>query len=430
MRYQPFDPSLFVRHRERFAATLGPGTLAVLVASDQVPSNGDAYHPYKPDSNLFWLTGIDQEMTALILFPDCPNPALREVLFVRETNADLAIWEGPKHSKAQASALSGIHTVMWDKDFHATLWTQMKYATDCALALNENDRASSSPVRSAVQRLTAQLMSDFPLHRYHRASPALDRLRAVKCDEEVKALRKAIEVTHTALLQAAKRIRPGMMEYQVEALLAGSILDQGAEGFSFEPIIASGSHACILHYTRNEGPCLDGELLLMDFGANYAHYAADLTRCIPVNGRFSSRQKKVYDAVLQVQRQSMELLRPGRTLDQYNKESALLMQDALLSLGLITEAEVQDTQSAQPAYKRFFPHGTGHFLGLDVHDVGARFEPLQAGTVVTCEPGIYIQEEGLGIRIENDILITENGPVDLMAHLPIRTEEIEEACAG
>jgi len=427
MRYQPLNSSLFVSNRQRFAAQMPSGSLAVLVSSDQIPSNGDAYYPYKPDSNLYWLTGIDQEQTALMLFPDSPNPAMREVLFVRETSPQLAVWEGPRHSQAEASTLSGIHQVMWHKEFETTLWTQMKYATDCWLALNENDRASKSPVLAATQRFSAQLLADFPLHRFHRASPILDRLRSVKQEQELVAIRKAIEITHQAFLEAVQALKPGLKEYQVEATLAGSMLSQGAEGFSFEPIIASGAHACILHYTRNDSVCQDGDLLLMDFGANYAHYAADLTRCVPVSGRFTARQKEVYDAVLHVQRQSMALLTVGCSLDQYNKDSALHMQDALLGLGLITEAEIRQQNPTNPAYKKYFPHGTGHFLGIDVHDVGARFEPLQAGMLITCEPGIYIPEEGLGIRIENDVLVTEAGPVDLMSSLPILTEEIEEA---
>lgn len=430
MRYQPLKSSLFVANRQRFTAQLPPGSLAVLVSSDQIPSNGDAFYPYKPDSNLYWLTGIDQEQTALILFPDSPNPAMREVLFVRETSPQLAVWEGPRHSQSEASALSGIPQVMWHKDFESTLWTQMKYATDCWLALNENDRATKSPVLSATQRFSAQLLAEFPLHRFHRASPILDRLRSIKQDQELDAIRKAIDITHQAFLQAAKALKPGLREYQVEAILAGNMLSQGAEGFSFEPIMASGSHACILHYTRNDGICEDGDLMLMDFGANYAHYAADLTRCVPVNGRFTARQKEVYDAVLRVQRQSMALLTVGRSLDDYNKESALIMQDALLSLGLITESEVRQQSPSSPAYKKYFPHGTGHFLGIDVHDVGARFEALQAGMLITCEPGIYIPEEGLGIRIENDVLVTASGPEDLMSELPILTEQIEDACNG
>jgi Xaa-Pro aminopeptidase len=427
MRYQPLNSSLYAANRHRFAAQLPPGSIAVLVSSDQVPSNGDAFYPYKPDSNLYWLTGIDQEQTALLLFPDCPNPAFREVLFVRETSPQLAVWEGPRHNLAEASALSGIQQVMWHKDFESALWTQMKYATDCWLALNENDRASKSPVTSAAHRLANQLRADFPLHGYHRASPILDRLRSVKQDQELVAIRKAIEITHQAFMEAVKALKPGLKEYQVEAILAGTMLSQGAEGFSFEPIMASGGHACILHYTRNDGQCQDGDLMLMDFGANYAHYAADLTRCVPVNGRFSARQKEVYDAVLHVQRQSMALLTVGSSLDQYNKASALLMEDALLGLGLLSEQDIREQNPANPAYKKYFPHGTGHFLGIDVHDVGARFEPLQAGMLITCEPGIYIPEEGLGIRIENDILITDQGPVDLMSSLPILTDEIEEA---
>jgi Xaa-Pro aminopeptidase len=430
MRYQPLKSSLFAANRQRFTTQLPPGSLAVLVSSDQIPSNGDAYYPYKPDSNLYWLTGIDQEQTALILFPDSPNPAMREVLFVRETSSQLAVWEGPRHSQAEASALSGIAQVMWHKDFESTLWTQMKYATDCWLALNENDRATRSSVLSAAQRLSAQILAEFPLHRFHRASPILDRLRSIKQEQEMSAIRKAIDITHKAFLEAVRDLKPGLKEYQVEATLAGIMLHQGAEGFSFEPIMASGAHACILHYTRNDGDCLDGELLLMDFGANYAHYAADLTRCVPVNGRFTARQKEVYDAVLQVQRQSMALLTVGRSLDEYNKESALIMQDALLSLGLISESEVRQQNPSNPAYKKYFPHGTGHFLGIDVHDVGARFEPLQAGMLITCEPGIYIPEEGLGVRIENDVLVTEAGPVDLMSDLPILTDQIEDAYNG
>lgn len=427
MRYQPLDSSVFTANRARFSASLGSGSIAVFVASDQVPSNGDAYHPYRPDSNLYWLTGIDQELTALILYPDCPNPAYREVLFVRETSPTLAVWEGPRHSREEASRLSGIGQVLWERDFESVLWTQAQYASDIHLALNENDRATATPVTSAAKRLANRLTQDFPLHRFHRASPVLDRLRAVKSAEEVQTLQKAISITHEALLEALKVIQPGCKEYQIEGALAGSILAQGAEGFSFEPILASGKNACILHYTRNADTCQDGDLLLMDFGAAYAHYAADLTRCIPVNGRFTARQKEVYDAVLGVQRQAMDLLRPGRSLDEYNRESALFMEEALLRLGLLSTDDIARQDPKAPAYKRYFPHGTGHFLGLDVHDVGARYEPLQEGMVITCEPGIYIPEEGLGIRIENDVWISSNGPVDLMRDLPIQTQEIEDA---
>lgn len=425
MRHHPIDPQLFVHNRERFTASMKPNSLAVLVSSDQFPRNADANFYFRQNSELYWLSGIDQEDTFLLLYPDCPNPAYREVLFVRETNEEIATWEGHKYSKSEATAISGIKTVLWNHDFRQLVHTQMKYADACYLNTNENDRANN-PLPNAELRFAHELQQLFPLHQYERAAKIFEHHRSRKHPLEVDLIKKAIDITAGAFHEVLRAVKPGIWEFEIEGIISKHFLSNRAKGFSFEPIIASGASACVLHYVKNEKQTQDGDLLLLDFGADYANYAGDMTRCFPVNGRFTKRQKEVYDAVLRVNREATKLLVPGRTLDAYNKESALIMQDELLRLGLISRDDIAKESPFWPAYKKFFPHGTGHFLGIDVHDIGARYGKLDVGMVITCEPGIYIKEEGLGIRIENDILITENGPVNLMAGIPIETEEIEE----
>jgi len=425
MRYEPIDPQLFIHNRARFTADMQPNSVAFFVSNDQFPRNADANFYFRQNSELFWLTGIDQEDTFLMLYPDCPNPRFREVLFILETNDHIAVWEGHKYSQAEAAAMSGITTVLWNKEFRSTLNTYMKYADVCYLNTNENDRASN-PLATAELRFARELQQQFPLHTYKRAAKIMEQHRSRKHALEVELIKRAINITAGGFHEVLKMIKPGTWEFEIEGTILKHFLSNRANGFSFEPIIASGASACVLHYVKNDKQCKDGDLMLLDFGADYANYAGDMTRCFPVNGRFSKRQKEVYDAVLRVNYAATKLLVPGRTLDEYNREAALIMQDELLSLGLITRDDIAKENPNWPAYKKYFPHGTGHFLGIDVHDIGARYGKLDEGMVITCEPGIYIAEEGLGIRIENDILITKNGPVNLMAGIPIETEEIEE----
>lgn len=424
MRYEPIDPKLFIHNRSRFAADMQPNSIAFFVSNDQFPRNADANYYFRQNSELFWLTGIDQEDTYLMLYPDCPNPRFREVLFILETNEHIAVWEGHKYTQAEAAAMSGITTVLWNKDFRSTLNTYIKYADACYLNTNENDRASN-PLATAELRFARELQQQFPLHTYKRAAKIMEQHRSRKHAIEVDLLKRAINITAGGLQEVLKTIKPGSWEFEIEGTLLKHFLSNRANGFSFEPIIASGASACVLHYVKNDKQCKDGDLMLLDFGADYANYSGDMTRCFPVNGRFSKRQKEVYDAVLRVNYAATKLLVPGRTLDEYNREAALIMQEELLGLGLITRDDIAKENPNWPAYKKYFPHGTGHFLGIDVHDIGARYGKLDEGMVITCEPGIYIAEEGLGIRIENDILITKNGPVNLMAGIPIETEEIE-----
>lgn len=425
MRYNPIDPQLFIHNRARFMASMQPNSIAIFVSNDEFPKNGDANFYFRQNSELFWLTGIDQEQTFLMLYPDCPNPELREVLFVRETNAQIAVWEGHKYSQAEATELSGIQKVVWNDGFEGMINTQMKYADVCYLNTNENDRAAN-PIVTAEMRFAQSLMAQFPLHRYERAAKILEYHRSRKHPLEVALLEQAVQITAGAFHEVLHAVKPGMWEFEIEGIIMKHFLSHRANGFSFDPIIASGASACVLHYIKNDKQCKDGDLMLLDFGANYANYSGDMTRCFPINGQFSPRQKEIYNAVLSVNYAATKLLVPGRTLDEYNRESALLMQDELLRLGLISRDDIANELPTWPAYKKYFPHGTGHFLGIDVHDIGARFGKLDEGMVITVEPGIYIQEEGIGVRIENDILITKNGPVNLMAGVPIETDEIEE----
>lgn len=429
MRYEAIDSKLFIENRARFVSHMKPNSIALFVSSAVFPRNADADFYFRQDSELFWLTGIDQEETMLILYPDCPNPIYKEVLFTRETNEHIAVWEGHKFSKEEARAVSGIQQVNWNTDFKGLVNTLVKYADNIYLNSNENDRASN-PVQTAQQRFVQEVQQQFPLHNYERSAKIMEYERSRKSAIEVALIQRAVNITAGAFHQVLKTVKPGMWEFEIEGIIMKEFLSNRANGYSFQPIIASGASACVLHYVSNDKQTQAGDLMLLDFGADYANYAGDMTRCFPINGKFSPRQKEIYDAVLRVNRAATKLLVPGRTLDEYNRESALIMQDELLRLGLITRDDIVKESPAWPAYKKYFPHGTGHFLGIDVHDIGARYGKLDVGMVITCEPGIYIQEEGIGVRIENDILITANGPVNLMAGVPIETTEIEEIMAN
>ena len=371
------------------------------------------------------MSGIDQEETFLIIFPDSPEKKYEEVLFVRKTSELIQTWEGKKHSQEEASEFSGVKTVIWSDQFDSIFNMLMHYADTVYLNTNEHDRSISMGEATEV-RFARKVMHDFPLHKYERAAPIMHNLRVSKSKAEIALLDKAIEITGKGFLRALKFIKPGVYEYEIEAELTHEYMINHATGHAYQPIVATGANACVLHYITNSSQCKAGELVLMDCAAEYANYNADLTRTVPVSGKFSKRQKSVCNAVLRVHRAAKDMMKSGAVLNDINDEVRKIMEGELIGLRLLKKSEVAKQDPAAPLYKKYFPHGTAHFLGLDVHDVGNRFEKLKAGTVLTCEPGIYIREEKLGIRIENNILVTTGAPVDLMAKIPIEVEEIEE----
>lgn len=404
-----------------------PGSIAIFNSNYEYLWNGDATHKFKQNSDIFWLSGIDQEDSILVLFPDCPIPEFREALFLTQTNEHIAVWEGHKYTQAEATEASGVANVYWNNEFKSKLRPIMNMAENVYLNLNENDRyAYKAPYKDLD--FARELKNEYPLHNYVRAAPIIQRLRAIKSEIELQQTRKAISISKKGFERILRFVKPGVMEYQVEAELIHEYLSNRANGHSFHPIVASGASACVLHYVENNRPCKDGDLLLVDCGVDYANYASDMTRAFPVNGRYTKRQKEVYDAVLRVMRAAKQLLVPGTYLMEYHKVVGQIMEKELVDLGLLTMDDIRNQDPNWPAYKKYFMHGTSHFMGIDVHDVGMRYEPMKAGMVFTCEPGIYIQEEGIGIRIENDILLSDNGPIDMMdeINMPIEAEEIEE----
>ncbi len=427
MKYLPIDKKLFIENRQRFERELKPKSLAIFNSNDEMPRSADGTFPFRQNSDLFYLSGIDQEQTILILFPDSPVPAYKEVLFIRKTDETIAMWEGQKYSTEGAREVSGIKTVIWSDNFNAVFDLVMHYAQNIYLNLNEHDRfVTAVPYKDL--RFANEIKSKFPLHSYERCAPIMAKLRAIKSPEEIKQIQTAIDITEKTFRRILNFVKPGVAEYEIEAEIIHEFVRNRANGHAYYPIIASGSNACVLHYVRNNQVCKDGDLALMDFGAEYANYAADLTRTIPVNGKFTTRQRQVYEAVLRVMKAAKSMLVVGNTIEGYNKEVGQVMEQELIGLGLLNTEEVAKQVkdgTAWQLYKKYFNHGASHFLGLDVHDIGNRYEPMKAGMVFTCEPGIYISEEGLGIRIENDILITESGPVDLTANIPVEVDEIE-----
>ncbi|HUF63458.1 MAG TPA: aminopeptidase P N-terminal domain-containing protein [Verrucomicrobiales bacterium] len=429
MKYSPIDPHLFVENRKRLAAKLLPNSLAILNANDVPPTNADGTTRFRQNSDLFYLSGIDQEETVLALFPDCRNEKHREILFVRRTDDLIAVWEGARLTEDQARERSGIAAIHWLDSFPRMLRELMIEAKHVYLNTNEHLRATTE-VESRDQRFLRRCMTEYPLHRYERLAPLLHELRPVKSSVELDLIREACRITGQAFRRILGFVRPGVTEYEIEAELIHEFVRNRATGFAYLPIIASGAGSCVLHYIENDQTCRDGDLLLLDVGAEYANYAADLTRTLPVNGRFSDRQRDVYQAVLRIQRQAISLLRPGTRLKSYQEEVASIVEEELIRLKLFSRADVEAQDSAHPLYKRYFMHGTAHHLGLDVHDVSVPARPLEPGMVMTCEPGIYIREENLGVRLENDILITEDGNLDLMADIPIEPGEIEDLMQG
>lgn len=424
MKYLPVPAELFIKNRAKLAAKMASNSLAVFNANDIMPTNADGTMPFRQNNNLFYLTGVDQEETILVIFPDAPDEKYKEMLFLKETNEEIAIWEGEKLTKGAARNATGIHSIFWLKDFEKTLQTVVYEAERIYLSDNEHLR-SSNQVQTREDRFRDWIKSAYPNHKYDRSAPILDYLRSVKEVEEIDLMQQACNITAKAVDRILKFIKPGVMEYEIEAEIMHEFLRNRSRGFAYTPIIGSGFNACVLHYIENNQECKDGDLILMDFGAEYANYASDLTRTIPVNGKFTARQKEVYNAVLRVMRGAMNILKPGITLNDYHKKVGQMMTDELLLLGLISQKEVDEQNPDWPAYKKYFMHGTSHYIGLDVHDVGSWYKPIEAGMVFTVEPGIYIREESMGIRLENDILISEEGYIDLMANIPIEAEEIE-----
>jgi len=425
MRSEQIDSGLFTRKREAFIKRLLPRSVAILNPNDEYPRNGDQNYPYRQHSDLFYLTGIEQEKTRLLLAPDFANEKYREVLFILRTSEEIETWEGPKLSLEKAGGISGIQNIAWVDQFDSVLSEIMVHSEHVYLNSNEYPKYSN-PVPYLDLRFATELKEKFPWHDYKRAAPIFHDLRKIKDPVEVDLIRKACDITNKAFNRVMKGIKPGMMEYEIQAEVEHEFAMNRANGNAYQPIIGSGERACILHYVKNDNVCLDGELVLMDFGAEYSNYAADMTRTIPVNGKFSKRQLECYNAVLQVQKKAIELFVVGNTIDQLNKEVNKMMEEQMLKLGLFSSKELKSQDPEKPLYTKYFMHGTSHFLGLDVHDVGSKYESFQVGMVLTCEPGLYIRDEKIGIRIENDILITKDGPVNLMADIAVEAKDIEE----
>lgn len=423
-RLDPGIPAqLFVDNRKRLRALLPANSLAVINANDAPPTNADGAGVMTPNSDLFYLTGVEQEQSVVLLFPDASDEKQRELLFLRETNSEIERWEGRRLTKEEARERTGIEQIHWLSDFPRLFRRLMCECGHVYLNSNEHTRAATD-VETRDARFIADVRRQYPLHDYRRLAPLLYRLRAVKSDAEIALIRRAAEVTHGAFRRVLKMTRPGVGEYDIEAEFAHEFIRQRCR-FAYQPIIASGPSACVLHYVANSAVCREGELLLLDVAARYANYNADMTRTIPVGGRFTPRQRKVYDAVLRVLRHSVSALRPGLKLKEWQKEAEEAMTRELIGLKLLTSRQVKKQNPDSPAVKKYFMHGIGHPLGLDVHDVHLLSEPIQPGWVLTVEPGIYLPEEGFAVRLENDIQVTASGTVDLMGDIPIEADEIE-----
>ena len=431
MKYPRLNNQLFIDNRKRFAAQMEPNSIAIFHSNYQYSWNGDAVYKFKQNSDIYWMCGIDQEDSVLVLYPDCPIPEYRECLFLVETNEKIAVWDGYKYTKEDATATSGIQQIYWNDNYMQKLRPVINMAENVYLPLNENDRANpSSPMKQLD--FARQMKDMYPLHNYKRAGIILQRLRSIKNQFELEVMREAVNISKKGFMRILKSTKPGMGEFEIEAELSHEFLSNRGSGFSFEPIVAAGKNACTLHYIDNRDIVKDGDLILVDCGVDYANYISDMTRCLPANGKFSKRQAEIYNATLRVMKQARKKLLPGTMLMEYQKEVEGLMTDELIGLGLLTNEDVKNQDPAWPAVKKYFMHGTSHFLGVDVHDSGMRYEPMQVGMAFSCEPGIYVPEEGIGVRIENQILITENGPHDMMdeAGIPIEIEEIEELMKG
>lgn len=430
MKYLPIDRNLFIKNRKKFTAEMKPKSVAVFNSNDIYPVSADSTLPFAQHRDIFYLSGVDQEESVLLLCPDAPYEHLREILFLRETNDHIAVWEGEKLTKESAFEVSGIKTVYWLQDFKKILNEIMTYTDTMYINTNEHYRASvETETREA--RFVKWWKEAYPAHDVARSNPILQRIRSVKEKEEIDLIQHACNITEKGFRRLLSFVKAGVTEYEIEAELIHEFVRNRSKGFAYTPIIASGNNANVLHYIENNQPCNPGDLLLLDVAAEYANYSSDMTRTIPVSGRYTDRQKAVYNAVLRVKDEATKMLMPGTLWKQYHVEVGKLMTSELLGLGLLDKADVQNENPDWPAYKKYFMHGTSHHLGLDTHDYGLLHEPMKANMVFTVEPGIYIPEEKFGIRIEDNVVVQESGePFNLMRNIPITAEEIEELMNG
>lgn len=428
-KYTSPPADLFIRNRENFKKQMAPNHIAIFFSNDIFPTNADGGFRFEQNSNLYYLTGIDQEDTILVLYPDAPNESWTEVLYVRETSEHIQIWEGWKYSLEEAEATSGVEMVRHSTHFDRQIRQMLSLCDGVYIDTNEYERGSLKK-RGLGHDFIREIREEYPLHDLKRAYPIVADLRAIKQKEELVQINEAIRITHSAFERVLKFVKPGVWEYEIEAEITHEFIRNRARGHAYDPIIASGKNACVLHYVLNSAQCKDGDLLLMDFGADYGNYASDLSRTIPVNGTFSQRQKDVYNACLRVHYAAKEQLVVGNTYKKLMDAVGEVMTEELIKLGLLTKQEVAEQDPDAPAFKKYFMHGNSHYMGLDTHDVGNRYKPFAAGMLYTNEPGIYIPDENLGVRIENDVLITADGPEDLMKNIPIEVEEIEALMKG
>ena len=425
MKYHQIDRNLFIKNRAKFTAQMKPNSVAVFNSNDSYPVSADTTLPFAQHRDIFYLSGADQEESILLLFPDAPYEHLKAILFLKETNEHIAVWEGEKLTKDRAFEVSGIKSVIWLQDFHKTLKEVMAYAETIYINTNEHYRASTE-TETREARFVKWWKENYPAHKVEKSNPILQRIRSIKESEELDLIQTACDITEKGYRRVLQFVKPNVMEYEIEAEFAHEFLRNRSKGFAYTPIIASGNNANVLHYIENNQQCKAGDLILLDVGAEYANYSSDMTRMIPVSGRFTDRQKAVYNAVLRVKNEATKMLTVGNYWKQYHVEVGKIMTSELLALGLIDKADVQNENPDWPAYKKYFMHGTSHHMGLDTHDYGLLHEPMKANMVFTVEPGIYIPAEGFGIRIEDDVVIKEKGePLNLMRNIPIEVEEIE-----
>lgn len=426
MKYHKIDNSLFIKNRKNFAAQMQPKSIAVFNSNDIYPVSADSTLPFEQHRDIFFLSGVDQEESILVLFPDCPNPKNHEILFLKETNEHIAIWEGEKLTKDAAFKTSGIKTVYWLQDLHKVMAEIMSQCDTVYINTNEHYRANVE-TETREDRFTKWIKDKYPAHRVAKSNPILQRLRSVKDQIEIDLIQTACDITEKGFRRILNFVKPDVWEFEIEAEFMHEFLRNRSKKFAYTPIVASGKNANVLHYIENNQQCKTGDLILLDVGAEYANYSSDMSRTIPVSGRFTDRQKAVYNAVYRVKNEATKMLTPGTIWADYHVEVGKLMTSELLGLGLIDKADVQNEDPNWPAYKKYFMHGTSHHMGLDTHDYGILTEPMQANMVFTVEPGIYIPDEGFGIRLEDDVVIQENGePFNLMRNIPIEADEIED----
>ena len=425
MRYHPLTASVYIKNRKHFVNALEPRSLAIFNSNDIYPTGADSTLPFEQHRDLFYLCGIDQEESILLLFPDAFEKKHKEILFIRETNEHIAVWEGAKLTKKQARELSGIETVYWLSEFNR-VFQQLSTQCDCFYFNTNEHYRQAVETQTREDRFIAWCKKTYPAHRVGKSNPILQKLRAVKAPEEINQIQQACDITEKGFRRILSFIKPGVWEYEIEAELAHEFIRNRSKGFAYTPIIASGQNANVLHYIENNKQCKEGELILMDVAAEYGNYSSDLTRTVPVSGKFTARQKEVYESVLKVKKEATKLLVPGTIWKEFHVEVGKLMTSELLKLGLLNKVDIQNESSEKPAYKKYFMHGTSHHMGLDTHDYGLLHLPMEANMVFTVEPGIYIPEEGFGVRLEDDVVIQSKGePLNLMDSIPIEIEEIE-----